>query len=389
MFHLIDWLYKVDLSKEIQEVYLHSFLFKLGESLVSIFVPLYLLNEGFSIFTVILFYVTYYSMHIIFSLPFMHLASAIGYKTTSLLSSVFILSFYVGLRGVDVYSFLLFPVAMAGGIGFNLYWTGMNPEVAKSSDDKDRDEETGIFFSMPALASMISPFIGGVILAGLGFQFLFSLTAGLMFLSFTPFLLSREHHDGMNVNFSQLLSRRLLFDISTYMFEGAHSVAKKVLWPLYLAVIITGSVSIGIAGSLLAFGGAVTSIFVGRLIQDHGKKQVILTGSVLSGISLVVMSFVVTPMQAALISGVHGLVYTGVNLPIYSIAIERSEEIDLLEYFALREICLSIGRIISLTGLFVLFTYLDSGSAFLFGFIALGILTFLTGFSGTKVDELN
>lgn len=52
---------KLNLKKEVQEVYLHSFLFKLAEGLVGIFIPLYIIQQGHGVSTVLAYFAIYYS----------------------------------------------------------------------------------------------------------------------------------------------------------------------------------------------------------------------------------------------------------------------------------------------------------------------------------------
>lgn len=348
--HLADWMSRIDLGEEIQEVYVHSFLYNLATSLVAVFIPLYILDLGFPVTYVFTFYVFYFGMQILLAVPFSALASRIGYKHLSLLSSVPILGFYFLIRTVETGTGLHF-VGVLGGVGFTAYWMGMNPEVATSTHDEKEDEESGFFISMPNLASVISPFIGGLILLVFNFNMLFSATAGLIALSFLPFLFSREHTDGMDINFSQLVSREYLDDFLTYFFEGGQSIGHHVAWPLLIALVIGGSLNIGGAGSLLALGGAVSSIFVGKISEKYGRNKVLWYGASSLAVVLFTMAFTGSAYVAFLVSLMHGVTHSFLSVPLYSSAIDRSEGSDLLEYFAFREISLSLGRVTFL-GLF-------------------------------------
>lgn len=375
---------RIDLTQEIQEVYIHSFLFKLAESLVAIFIPFYIIQNGFSPLTVLVFYSIYYLTHMIGSIPFGILATKIGYKHTSLLSSVFILAFYLTIRAAETTPALYFS-AFLGGLGLTIYWMGMNPEVAKSSDKGKEEEETGIFFSMPSIAGIIAPFTGGLILAYFTSNILFLIAAGLMFVSFTPFLFSSEHKEGIEMDLNELFTRDMFYDMVTYFTEGVHSVGGKILWPLYLAIIIGGSVNIGTAGTVLALGGAITSVAIGKVTDKQNKSRIIMTGAIISGITMILMSQVTTNITAFIISGIHGLVYTAVNLPIFSSAIRRAEEKDIMEYFTVREIALSTGRLATLGLLAATYIVLpDSFYAVSFTLVALGTVS--AGYFGSKIQ---
>ncbi|MFB6174611.1 MAG: MFS transporter [Candidatus Nanohalobium sp.] len=380
--HLSDWMERVDLKVEMQEVYLHSFLFKLAINLVAIFLPLYILEMGYSTSTVFIFFAIYYGIYLFFSFPGAWIATKLGYKHTSLLTSPFILAFYLLLRS-NPGTPGLYLTALVGGLSFNLYWMGMNPEIAESSHDKDREKETGFFFSMPTLASLLSPVVGGLILADYSFDLLFMIATILIGLSFTPFLFSREHREGMDVNPRTFFSMEYFNDFMTYTFKGAQSMVKKVLWPLYLAMIIGGSVKIGSAGSLLALGSAIASIGLGQYTDDSNRNQVILSGVAVTSATFLLMSFVTAPVTAAIVSFINGLGRTAISLPVYSRAMDRAEDKDYVEYFAFREIGLSTGRTATLLAFLLIFLYLPN--KFLLGFTYAAISLLFVGYFSRKI----
>ncbi len=385
--HITGWMERVNLKKEIQEVYLHSFLFKLAVKLVAIFLPLYMLELGFSMLEVLTFFLLYSGIYIVASLPNASIASRIGYKHTSLLASPIVLIFYLLLRQLSSDPTQLFLVALTGGLGFNLYWMGMNPEVARSSHTEKREKETGYFFSMPALASIISPFVGGLILAVYGFPTLFLFTLLLVFTSFLPFLLSREHHEGMDLDVVSFAREMETVDFATFVAKGVNSMGKKVLWPLYLAVVIQSSLGIGGAGSFLALGGAVTSIFLGKVTNDDNRTKVLWTGTAVATLSYLLMSQVTGPLMAFLASAMNGLGYTAISIPIYSKAMDHAEKEDILEYFAFREIALSIGRVATLLVFALFFLNLSSKIAFVAAFFFMAASMVIVGHLGSRMES--
>lgn len=375
---------RVDLQKEIQEVYLHSFLFKLAINLVAVFLPLYILSQGYSIAQVMVFFTVYYLAYIVFSVPNAEVSSKLGYKHTSLLASPLVLLFYLLLRYSDSLGIPLVWIAAVGGYGFNLYWMGMNPEVAASSHAEERSKETGYFFSMPTLAAAISPFLGGLIVAAMDFDVLFTLASALVGMSFLPFLLSSEHREGMETDYRDIFNMAHLADFGTYTVKGVASIGKKVLWPLYLAVIIQQATTIGGAGSLLAIGGAAASILSGKYTRPSNRKYMIGFGTLIAAASYILMAFVTNTFTALAVSALNGLSYTVASVPIYSKALDHAEKEDHLEYFAMREIALAIGRIATLTILTFLITPIGLNS-FTAGFIFIAVSLSSLAYFGNKL----
>ncbi|MFB6203512.1 MAG: MFS transporter [Candidatus Nanohaloarchaea archaeon] len=379
--HISEWMERIDLGKEIQEVYIHSFMFKLAVNLVTIFLPLYVLELGYSVRSVFLFFLVYYGAYVVASFPNAKVASRLGYKHASLASSPVILLFYLMLRA-DLTGTMLYGVAVVGGYGFNLYWSGMNPEVARSTHGDDREEETGYFFSMPTMASMLSPAVGGLVLSLYGFPLLFLVAAVLIGGSFVPFLFSGEHHEGNEMDPTAFFHRAHLSDFMTFAGKGINSIGKKVLWPLYLALVIQSSTSIGGAGSLLALGGAVASITLGKVTGEDNRGRVITSAVAVTAVSYLFMSQVTSPGPALAVSFINGLGRTGMSLPIYSRAQEKAEEEDYVEYFAFREFALSAGRVVALAAFLIVFT--AEPSSFTAGFAGIAASLSLIAYFGKR-----
>jgi len=383
--HITTWMERIDLRQEIQEVYLHSFLFKLGVKLVGIFIPFYILELGFGIETVFYFYLAYYGVYLFISWLNAYLCSRIGYKHTMLISSPFILGFYLALRVVETRPILLL-LAVLGGASFNLYWSGMNPEVSKSSHSESREKDTGFFFSMPSLASIFSPVVGGLILSVFSFGALFLSSALLVGASFLPYIFSREHYSGLELNLREFLSEYSMNDFATFYFKGINSIGKKVFWPAYLALIIGGSLNIGGAGSFRALGAALTSVFIGSMVNSENRSRVIIGSVVIASVTYLLMSFVTAPLTAFIVSLVNGLSYTAASVPIYSSALDHAEEEDIIEYFAIREFALGLGRVSILIMGLALFTYFEGSMRFMASFSAVAFSVLIAGFLGSRME---
>lgn len=383
---LFDWAHRVDLASELQEVYLHRFLFTLAVNTVAIFLPLYVYQQAGTAAPVFVFFAAYYGIFIVLVLPIAHLTARIGYKHTSLLSSPFILAFYLLLRTSTSLT-TTFVAALIGGIGFITYWMGMNAEMARNSHTGHRAQEAGIFFSMPKLAAIISPIMGGMILAIAGFHTLFGVAALLVTLSYAPFLFSTEHYEGMNVPLRAVFSSRYLHDFATYAFRGMAGLYGKVVWPLYIAVVIGGSLNIGGAGTIMSFGGVIAGIGIGRAVARTSRTTVMLIGGLVTAVTYIASAYALTPTTAFIISFINGVSFLGITIPLYSTVMDRATKADIIEYFAFREVALCTGRVTFLAALFLVFTRLNLHAAFLTGFVILSGAAILAAHLGSHIPE--
>lgn len=226
-----------------------------------------------------------------------------------------------------------------------------------------------------------------MILSIYSFETLFLVTMGLLFVSYLPLFLSEEHHEGMNVDKYKIVNAGHLKDSVTFFFWGFSSIGKILVWPLFLALIITGALNIGGAGSLRAVGVFLVSIFLGRFIDQGNKYKVLLSGSLVFAVTWVLMAFVATPLQAFAVSFFNGIFSVVYNIPLFAEILEKADREDVLEYFTFREIVLNLGRMTSLGTFFILFTTFELNTAFLLAFFLVALSVIPTGFFGRKLNQ--
>lgn len=374
---------KLNLQEEVNEVFLHNFVKSLGLSLVSIFIPMYLLDANFSIVQVGLFFLIYYVADLLVTIPCYHVSGRIGYKRVSLLSAPFLVGYYVLLRSFTN-PVPLYLATIVGATGKSLYWAGMNAETAISTHEDRRDSEVGIFYSMPTLASIVSPVIGGLILTAFGYNILFITTGVLVGLSFIPLFLSERHSEGLDTELTSFFSRNYLEDFLTYFFNGAESIGKKLLWPLFLVLIIEGAVDLGIAGGLKSLGAAVASIAIGRITNDGNRPKVIASGVIVAVLMFFALYTVTDPLTATVLSFVFGLGRTAVTMSAFEKALENAEKEDLLEYFAFRRTALNLGRL-SMLGIIIGSYYITQ--SLLTSVVAMNTSIILFGYFLVKISN--
>lgn len=374
---------RFSLQKEVNEIFLHNFIKSLGLSLVSIFIPMYLLDANFTVLQVGLFFFAYYVADLVVTIPCYHLSGKIGYKRISLLSAPFLVGYYILIRTFTD-PVPLYLTTVVGATGKSLYWAGMNAETAMSTHDGKRDSEVGVFFSMPTLASIASPVIGGIILATFGYNSLFITTGALVGLSFVPLFLSERHSEGMDTELSSYFSRDFLEDFLTYFFNGTESIGKKLLWPLFLVLIIEGSVELGMAGSLKSLGAAFTSIAIGRIANDDNRPRIIASGVLIAVVMFFALYTVTDPLTATLLSFVFGLSRTAVTMSAFEKALENAEKEDYLEYFAFRGTALNLGRLAMLS--LIIGSYMLTESL-LFSVFAMNLSIAMFGFFLIRISN--
>lgn len=314
------------------------------------------------------------------SVPAGKVASKFGYRKTAVMASAPIILFYYGLRSFESIG-MVYLTGVVGGIGFVVYWMGMNSEIAKDSHQEKKETEVGIINSLPSVAGVLAPTVGGIIIALTNFGVLLITVILLMLISFLPFLSTKEYTEGFEISFLEYLSIEKAVDFSVFYLKGFVYLGEKVMWPLYLAVVIGASTDIGLAGSLFGLASAGVSYLAGKSMDPSNKRGYLIGSAAATSLFFVLMTLVSTSLQAFAIATIFGMSFSVLNIGIFSSIIERSSESDRIEYFSLREIGLNLGRVSAL----VLVAILVMNFQLAYGFFLLGLVTLLTGFVATKL----
>jgi len=358
------------INRDVSAVYLHRFIFKLALSPVTVFLPLYIYNLSQSTTPVFIYFLLFYGLRIPIQIIASWFSSRVGYKRSAMIAAPFILLFYYSIQQLETAGTSLYAAAALGSAAFTLYWTGINAEMAAGSTAGKRGEQTGVFISSSILASIIAPVLSGILIAATRFTTFFTVIIATMAVSFLPFLLRPENFAGMSEQADALISWTYLTDFLTYVSRGIMNIGRKMVWPLYLGIIITGEVTIGTAGSLMAVGGAAASLTIGRLLTEKTKTPILYTGGFLFTVTTIAMGFTSTPTQAFIVSLASGTLIHSINLPLFAGAMGQADASDILGYFAMREIGLCTGRTIVITATLLSFSYLPTATAFTYSFAA-------------------
>jgi MFS family permease len=109
----------IDLKSELHELYINMALRTFARSLISIFIPLYLLGLGFDFFIAIGFYGVFAITHAIMGFPAAWLSSKIGLKHLILSSFPFMIIFFLLLYSINSSStgIGVLLIGIFGGIG--------------------------------------------------------------------------------------------------------------------------------------------------------------------------------------------------------------------------------------------------------------------------------
>tara|TARA_Y100000310_G_scaffold345465_1_gene465288 strand:+ start:6303 stop:7442 length:1140 start_codon:yes stop_codon:yes gene_type:complete len=367
-FHLPhSW--KYFLHSPLNQLYLSLAVRAFAFSIISLFVPAYLYGElGYSLTQVFTFFIVY-ALTLAFSSPFFILFSTkIGFKHTIMLSIPLQMGYFYLLHILAESSFSLFWVAFVLGLGLASFNAGLHLEFHAISHPKSRGEEVGKRQAAQFIGLMFGPLIGGGLIHYLGFTVVFWLVGFLLLFSGFFLFLSKEHRIKLSFSWKKFFgvynNKLALY----YLYRGAWVIATGVLWPLYIFLELGDYLSLGVIGTLMALVTAFLVFFLGKKSDSFGKHRVVQYSAIPEAIVWIFRGFVASFAGIIGMSLFQSLTSSALEAPLLALEYNHANDNNaVLEYFMWRQFIVGMGRVLLISFMLVVGSFMAS-----FAFVGLG-----------------
>lgn len=303
----------------------------------------------------------------------------IGLKHTMLISQFFFFGYYISLFFLYQNSLIIIAAILMRAVAMTLFWPAFHTDFVRFTKKEDRGADVGKLSGISLAANIISPMIGGVILANFGYPVLFIVVLVTLLASVFPLFLSKERHEVYADTYQKAWNRiRTYKKVSLGLASlGIESSNIMILWPIFMFV--TG-ISFEGMGGITTFGlivAALFALYMGKLTTQKKKARLLNMGSYLLFLVWIIKCFVKDTLTAFLAHNFYRIAKTSAFIPfrtiLYDKAAAKKEEAD--EFLVYREIILNISKMSFLIFLSLLFAfYSDIRISFVFaGIAALGM----------------
>lgn len=285
--------------EESRAIYATNTIFDLAQSLLGIFIPIYIFNlsKGYLIFSNneinngFIWVCSYYalsSLTVIFSIFLFHdLIFQWTLKKTIFFSMIFLIASYAGLSLSEHSLYLIFIAAVFAGIHTTFYWIPYHIFFVKRADDGDAKfgTETGRRDFFTGLSSTLGPLLGALFIARLGFPILYGFAIILLLLATLPILIfvkenSHRKHSIRDVYFNFLKNRKYLKTSIALGGSITSNLIYVVFWSLMMYFGLNSFVDIGLLTTLSGIVALAFLLFVGNKIDKKRRLGVHIFGVV-------------------------------------------------------------------------------------------------------------
>lgn len=355
-------------------------------SMISLFVPIYLLEIGFSIFEIIIFEIMVMISSLGFHFFTIPIIKKLGIKTSMIISYVLTIIFYLVLYSsekiipvIEKYPYLV----LVGILMFaysSIFWMAYHFYFVRSTKRKDGGKKLGIMLAVPLVLNIISPLVGGFLITEFSFRFVFLISSTLLGIGSVVLFFTGE----MKAKFSKLDMKRIIDKKNPkknilFFIEGISGIGTAFIWPILLFFNSIQLVSIGL---LLVFSNslyAFVSYRVGKLSDDHDSNRYLKIGSAGHGLSIAMRAVsrniaFITGFQS--IGGIFGGIWT---TSMHSSFYKKSHK-DICNSIMNREFYLHMGRIFMFMVLMLFIFLLGISNGLIFGMVFAGIVTMFITF---------
>ncbi len=333
-------------KREIYRIHTAHTLRSIALSMVSVYIPVYLLVEGYSLTQVIFFYVLFHLVGVIVTIfGISPLISKFGPLKTIKLYYPLEIIFYILLYLLSLYSIPIWIVAIVGGSATFMYWVPLNILLLKHSDFDKMGSDLATFFALPKVFQVVGPLIAAIFVFSVGFWFIFLLAMIGLIISFLPIasIASKISVDIKLNNIVKILKRRkklFILEIFDNIIEES-----EWFWGIYVYLIVDTLLAPGIVGSLVSVGSILFLLLVGKYANKNSVQLIKIGAGIVVLVSLAQI-FIREPMMVYMVTVISSFAMTLLLVPYFSFIYKKIKNKQSEEFIILREIPTVIGRLI-------------------------------------------
>lgn len=302
---------------------------------------------------------------------------SLGTKHAFIMGQILYALFTIFLVLSKVNPYWVFLAVVIDGVQINYFWNSYYYSLSRNSDHHKMGSNLGIINFLLNIITMISPALGGLIIAGLGYSNLFLLGLVLIILGLIV-AISMDNvkvHDKISWGeFSSWMMepgfRRLGVTFAGRYFNDG----MLQMWPLYIFLLLGTSAKVGFLYSFSLLLAMLISYLVGAIIDKRkSHKPFVISAGILS-FFWVIRSFVIGFWSIVVVNTLDRITASFHWLFFDRVWMVRGKGREALSYFTYRQMILNAAGILFWSLVFFLFYFFGEAWVSLFLVAAVGVL---------------
>ncbi len=370
---------------DFQRIVLMNTILGIGTGLIGIFIPIYLLELGFSLKIVITWLIVHHSSLLLGAFLAIFISNTIGLVRVWYIRLALITIFFAGLHFLPTYPFLLFILGIISGLESAFFWIPYNILTIRKTSSNNIGSSLALISNIGSIVGMAIPLIAALVITKFGYNILFALSLLFIIISIIPVI--PLSHEKTNFEFKRKsvsdIVRNNKHFILPEIFDNLGQDAG-IIWLLFIFITGLTVLDLGILGVISSIVGILVTHLTGHLIDKWHTNKVIRFGAILTTLTWTASYFIAiyspTPLMLYIITTLRGLSIGIFSMSYISVMFNRARNYD-AQFIVLREIPTILGRIL----VFSLSIILISLNKFELTFIIVALLSLYFWFNNLQI----
>jgi len=322
--HSEFWLFELS-------VWLHTF----SRSMIAIFIPVFLLQIGYSIGMIVTFYFLFYIIDVPLNFVARWLIRKIGARKVIIIGSLFSIAFFVSLYNLTLNNWMLLIILAFFAAAYDaFYWVAhlfLFMKCSKNDDNVSRDVSS--LSIIRNIAGIFAPALGALIIIFFSKNILIMVSIIILVLSILPLFKIKKIPDKPEQKQISLpcffRNWRFIEDYLSKGFFHIHCTTESVIWPLFIFIFFANIESVAILPIIISITGILFTFSAGKIHKTKRKKMIIL-GSFLIAIIWILRLVIENTIFFYSSVFLVGLFSILISIPLDSNIFENGEKRDTL-----------------------------------------------------------
>ena len=177
-----------------------------GMGLVGLFIPIYLLELGNSVFTVVVWLLTHHLSLLLGAFLAVYISNSIGLVRCWYVRIILVTILFIGLFILPSYPDILFVLAFISGVESAFFWIPYNILVVRKTEDLTIGSSLAFMSNVGSAVGIIVPGIAALLIVVYGYNILFAIAFIFILVSIIPVLPLRHEKTNFQFNLSEIRS---------------------------------------------------------------------------------------------------------------------------------------------------------------------------------------
>lgn len=263
---------------EMRRVYWCHSIGLLAASVISIFIPIYLLKIGYSFTEVLVFFL----LQNVFSL-FLQYIVGLSFRWVRphhllALGHVSYIVLFALLMTQTEHDWPLALLALAWALNRTIYWPAFHYCFSLARAHTKSGQQIAGLYALVIFGSTVAPALGGIIATVFDISYVYVLACTLTFVAILPMLKADQGPAKTSLKITKQLLREMRPDMKANVFNGMVVVAELSVWPLFVFLLVDSYAGVGLLSSIIAVASILVALYVGRKTDHHLAKRFLRRG---------------------------------------------------------------------------------------------------------------